>query len=93
MITELYIPYGLNDFIAVIFYPMQPGVVVGIRYMDQTWTKGFGTTDVDTPTVTPDGDTIFRIASITKVFTVSFPYIQYTICAELDSTVYQICRY
>ena len=50
---------------------MQPGVVVGIRYMDQTWTKGFGTMDVDTPTVTPDGDAIFRIASITKVFTVS----------------------
>ncbi|XP_065903470.1 putative beta-lactamase-like 1 [Dysidea avara] len=51
-----------------------PGVVVGIRYMDQTWTKGFGTTDVDTPTVTPDGDTIFRIASITKVFTVLMLY-------------------
>ena len=50
---------------------MQPGVVVGIRYMDKMWTKGFGTKNVSTPTVTPDGYTIFRIASVTKVFTVS----------------------
>ena len=37
------------------------------------WSKGFGVKDVVAPNnVPPDGDTIFRIASITKVFVVSY---------------------
>jgi len=58
---------------STLFYDfhLQPGVVVAIKYMSQTWTRGFGVKDVDVPTVVPDGDTIFRAASITKVMTVS----------------------
>ena len=52
---------------------LQPGVAVGIQYMDTLqWTKGFGAKDVVHPDVPPDADTIFRIASITKVFVVSY---------------------
>ena len=35
------------------------------------WTKGFGAKDIAHSDVSPDADTIFRIASITKVFVVS----------------------
>ena len=50
--------------------------MVGIQYMDKLqWTKGFGMKDKISPNnVPPDADTIFRIASITKVFVVSYVY-------------------
>ena len=52
---------------------LQPGVTFGIQYMDKLQlTKGFGAKDVVHPDVPPDADTIFRIASITKVFVVSY---------------------
>ena len=44
--------------------------------MDKSqWTKGFGVKDKEIPNVPPDADTIFRIASITKVFVVRYTYI------------------
>lgn len=48
--------------------------MVGIQYMDKLrWTKGFGVKDLISPNnVPPDADTIFRIASVTKVFVVSY---------------------
>ena len=56
---------------------LQPGVAIGIQYMDKLqWTKGFGAKDIAHPDVPPDVDTIFRIASITKVFVVSYIYIK-----------------
>ena len=52
---------------------LQPGVIVGVQYMDKLqWTKGFGAKDRANPNLPPDADTIFRIASITKVFVVSY---------------------
>ena len=51
---------------------LQPGVAIGIQYMDKLqWTKGFGAKDIVRPDDPPDADTIFRIASISKVFVVS----------------------
>jgi len=48
-------------------------VVIGIQYMESLQsTVGFGVKDKGTPNVPPDADTIFRIASITKVFVVSY---------------------
>lgn len=44
------------------------------------WTKGFGVKDKRSPNnVPPDADTIFRIASITKVFVVSYNFIKWLI--------------
>jgi CubicO group peptidase (beta-lactamase class C family) len=44
-----------------------PGVAVGIRHGDETFTKGFGVTNVDHP-VPVDETTLFQIGSITKTF-------------------------
>ena len=38
------------------------------------WTRGFGVKDKDTPDVSPDPDTIFRIGSVSKIFAVSCSY-------------------
>jgi CubicO group peptidase (beta-lactamase class C family) len=45
-----------------------PGVAVGIFYDGQEYVRGYGVTNVDYPQPV-DGDTLFRIASITKTFT------------------------
>lgn len=44
-----------------------PGVAVGIRHGDKTFTKGFGVTNVDHP-LPVDENTLFQIGSITKTF-------------------------
>lgn len=44
-----------------------PGVAVGIRRGDETFTKGFGVTNVDHP-VPVNETTLFQIGSITKTF-------------------------
>lgn len=51
---------------------LQPGLVASITYRDRDlWSKGFGVTKKDTPAATPDKDTIYRIASVSKIFVVS----------------------
>ncbi|MGC9521798.1 MAG: serine hydrolase domain-containing protein [Anaerolineae bacterium] len=45
-----------------------PGVVVGILHGDETYTAGFGVTNVDHPLSVTD-ETLFQIGSITKTFT------------------------
>jgi CubicO group peptidase (beta-lactamase class C family) len=44
-------------------------LVIGVHQRGQTWVGGFGTTDGAGGGRKPDGDTIFEIGSITKVFT------------------------
>jgi CubicO group peptidase (beta-lactamase class C family) len=45
-----------------------PGVAVGVLYQGQEHVRGYGVTNRDYP-LPVDGDTLFRIASITKTFT------------------------
>src|SRR5215210_2160149 len=45
-----------------------PGVAVGVYHQGQEYVRGYGLTNVDYPQPV-DGDTLFRIASITKTFT------------------------
>jgi CubicO group peptidase (beta-lactamase class C family) len=45
-----------------------PGVAVGVFYQGQEYLRGYGVTNVDYPQPV-DGDTLFRIGSITKTFT------------------------
>lgn len=45
-----------------------PGVAVGVLYQGREYVRGYGTTNVDR-SVAVDGDTLFRIGSITKTFT------------------------
>ncbi len=44
-------------------------LVIGVHQRGQTWVGGFGTTNPGTANTRPDGNTIFEIGSITKVFT------------------------
>jgi CubicO group peptidase (beta-lactamase class C family) len=45
-----------------------PGAAIGILYQDQTYTAGFGVTNVDHPIPVTD-ETLFQIGSISKTFT------------------------
>jgi len=45
-----------------------PGAAIGILYQDQTYTAGFGVTNVDHPVPVTD-ETLFQIGSISKTFT------------------------
>lgn len=45
-----------------------PGVAVGIFYEGREYVRGYGTANVEHPTAV-DGDTLFRIGSVTKTFT------------------------
>ena len=45
-----------------------PGVAVAVYYQGQEYVRGYGVTNVDYPQPV-DGDTLFRIGSITKTFT------------------------
>jgi CubicO group peptidase (beta-lactamase class C family) len=45
-----------------------PGVAVGVYYQGQEYLRGYGVTNVDYPQPV-DGDTLFRIGSITKTVT------------------------
>jgi CubicO group peptidase (beta-lactamase class C family) len=45
-----------------------PGVAVGVYYEGREHVRGYGVTNVDHP-LPVDGDTLFRIGSITKTFT------------------------
>ena len=45
-----------------------PGVAVGVYYQGQEYVRGYGVTNVDYQQPV-DGDTLFRIGSISKVFT------------------------
>jgi CubicO group peptidase (beta-lactamase class C family) len=45
-----------------------PGVAVGVYYQGQEYVRGYGVTNVDYPQPV-DGDTLFRIGSVTKTFT------------------------
>jgi CubicO group peptidase (beta-lactamase class C family) len=58
----------LGEMIAQIMNRRQiPGVAAGILYEGQTWTAGFGITNVDHPLAVTD-ETLFQIGSITKTF-------------------------
>ena len=51
---------------------VQPGMVASIVYRDQElWSKGFGVTQTGPNGITPTKDTIYRIASVSKIFPVS----------------------
>lgn len=51
---------------------MQPGLAASITYRDQQlWSKGLGVTSKEVGGCTPNTTTIYRIASVSKVFTVS----------------------
>ena len=45
-----------------------PGAAIGVLYGDETYTAGFGVTNVDHPLPVTD-ETLFQIGSITKTFT------------------------
>ena len=45
-----------------------PGVAVAVSYRGQEHVRGYGVTNVDYPQPV-DGDTLFRIGSVTKTFT------------------------
>lgn len=45
-----------------------PGVAVGVLYDGQEYVRGYGMTNADYP-VAVDGETLFRIGSVTKTFT------------------------
>jgi len=45
-----------------------PGVAVGVFYNGREYVRGYGVTNVEYP-VAIDGDTLFRIGSVTKTFT------------------------
>ena len=45
-----------------------PGVAIGVLYGDETYTAGFGVTNVDHP-LPVTSETLFQIGSITKTFT------------------------
>ena len=45
-----------------------PGVAIGVLYQGEEYVRGYGVTNVDEPQPV-DGDTLFRIASNTKMFT------------------------
>ena len=52
-------------------YFCQPGIAASMVYRDQVvFSKGFGVKDKTKPGA-PDGNTIFRIGSVSKVFAVS----------------------
>ena len=52
-------------------YSLQPGITASVVYRDQVvFSKGFGVKDKSKPGA-PDGSTIFRIGSVSKVFAVS----------------------
>lgn len=44
-------------------------LVVGVHQRGRDWVGGFGTTNPGTANTRPDGNTIFEIGSVTKVFT------------------------
>jgi len=55
----------------VLLYSFQPGIAASVVYRDQVvFSKGFGVKDKSKPGA-PDGSTIFRIGSVSKVFAVS----------------------
>ena len=57
-------------FLHVLYY-LQPGIAASVVYRDQVvFSKGFGVKDKSKPGA-PDGSTIFRIGSVSKVFAVS----------------------
>src|SRR5262249_42208734 len=71
-------PESLNDFIGKTVVPLIKddagvGVVVGVWKGGEAESKpqvfGFGKVKLDEEEVTPDGDTMFEIASMTKAFT------------------------
>ena len=50
---------------------VQPGIALAVTYNGETvWSKGLGVKSKDDHTP-PDGDTIFRIGSVSKIFPVS----------------------
>lgn len=59
----------LNDFVTQVMEKKKiPGVAVGVLYEGETYTAGFGVTNVDHPLSVTD-ETLFQIGSITKTFT------------------------
>ncbi len=59
----------LGEFVADVMAAKRvPGVAVGILYKGETYTAGFGVTNVEHP-LPVTGDTLFQIGSITKTFT------------------------
>ena len=63
--------------------PFQPAIAISVTYMGETlWSKGLGVKSKDDPNHTPpDGDTIFRIGSVSKIFPVSDHYNNYCQCS------------
>ena len=64
-------------YMTVCFFVLQPGIAASVVYRDQViFSKGFGVKDKTKPDA-PDGNTIFRIGSVSKVFAVSSRVIFY----------------
>ena len=78
---------------SVSHFMYQPGVVAAVAYQGDTLLSlGYGTIKKGTQTV-PNGDTIFRIGSITKVFVVSIDILlklelMYILCTQVTVGMY-----
>ena len=54
-----------------LWFCLQPGISASVSYREQTiWSKGFGVNSKTGSATPPDGDSIFRIGSVSKVFAV-----------------------
>ncbi|CAI8016876.1 Putative beta-lactamase-like 1 [Geodia barretti] len=71
-----------------------PGLVASITYRDtDLWSSGFGATKKDVPQATPDKDTLYRIASVSKIFVVLMVYHMYNrgLVRSLDDPLNDFC--
>lgn len=52
-----------------------PGIAISVTYLGKSiWTKGFGVKSKESKSEAPEGDTIFRIGSVSKIFPVTMIY-------------------
>jgi CubicO group peptidase (beta-lactamase class C family) len=71
-----------------------PGLVASITYRDtDLWSSGFGVTKKGAPQATPDKDTLYRIASVSKIFVVLMVYQMYDrgLVRSLDDPLNEFC--
>ena len=67
VLSAVCLPHGVDCWLT-----MQPGITASVVYRDQVlFTKGLGMINKKEPNTPPQGDTIFRIGSVSKVFAVS----------------------
>jgi CubicO group peptidase (beta-lactamase class C family) len=71
-----------------------PGLVASVTYREEDiWSKGFGVTRKRVAGKTPDKDTIYRIASVSKIFVVLMVYQMYDrgLIRSLDDPLNYFC--